>query len=580
VSYVAPLDHLRFLIHVLGRSSSRSDADLVDAVLESAGRFAQQVLAPLNATGDRLGAEWSPLGVRAPEGFREAYERFASDGWPSLSAPAVYGGQDLPQIVVTAVGELWASANLAFALCAEASIGAIEALIHHAAPELRDRYVAKLVSGDWTSTMCLSEPSAGSDLSTVATRAVPHGDGYRLFGRKIYITWGEHDLSANTLHLVLARLPAAPDGAGGLSLFLVPRFLPGADGSSTVANDIHAVSIERKMGLHASPTCVMALGDRAGADGYLIGTPHRGLACMFTMMNVMRLGVALQGGAAAERAYQLALAYAKERHQGRDPAGRQTAIVNHADVRRMLLTMRVLARASRALTLTAAAVLDARRAASTNDVQQQLQARADLLTPVAKAWCSEAGIEAAALGIQVHGGMGYVEDSGAAQIYRDVRVTSIFEGTNYIQAQDLLSRKVLKDNGRALRLLFADYAHLYTEGSLPKPVCAALEDGRALLDAITVWVNEEAGKDPLLVGATAVNYLMLLGYVLGAHLCAQAAAAATAAEAQGIIGAALAREVQEDAEFFVAYLLPRARMHGEMVRAGSELLARINPAEL
>ena len=572
MSYEAPLAHLRLLLDIAGVGAARSEHDVADAVLEGAGRFAQEVLAPLNASGDRFGAAWTPQGVRAPAGFREAYARFAADGWPSLSAPEAYGGQGLTQVLVTAVGELWASANLAFALCAEASVGAIEALVHHATPEIRDRYVPRLVSGDWTSTMCLSEPSAGSDLSTVATRAVPHGDASRLYGRKIYVTWGEHDLSENTLHLVLARLPDGPAGAAGLSLFLVPRYLPGPEGPLSVANDIRAVSVERKMGLHASPTCVMALGDGEGAQGHLIGAPHRGLACMFTMMNVMRLGVALQGGAAAERAYQLALAHATERVQGRDVTGRPTAIANHADVRRMLLTMRVLARAARALTIAAAAVLDERRIAVSVDVRERLQARADLLTPVAKAWCSESGIEASSLGIQVHGGMGYVEDSGAAQIYRDVRVTSIFEGTNYIQSQDLLARKVLRDGGSALRALFAELASVRHHANLSVSLRQALEDGLILVESTTDWIAERAATDPHLIGATAVNYLMTVGYVLGAHLCAQSAAAAPLAVKRGRIGETLALELSEDATFFALHLLPRARMHAQIVRAGSELL--------
>jgi alkylation response protein AidB-like acyl-CoA dehydrogenase len=442
VTYDAPLKHIRSAIEhaaaVSGLSSNSSlqDSlgDVADAVLEGAARFAREVLSPLNPVGDRTPARCTPEGVITSPGFADAYRRFRTDGWSMLGAPAADGGMGLPVLISTACGEMWASANLAFAMCPEVAIGAIEALRQHATPELRERYLPQLVSGEWTASMALTEPQAGSDLSTLRTRAEPDpsGDGWRLFGRKIYISWGDNDFADNIVHLVLARTPDAPDGLKGISLFLVPKRLPVARATSGIdpePNDIRAISLEHKMGIRASPTCAMVLGERDGARGWLIGRQHEGLACMFTMMNTMRLGVGMHSLGVAERALQLSRAHAHDRHQGRTAAGPNRPIIEHADVRRMLLQMKALVQGARGLVYTTAAIIDVGN-----------EKRASLLTPIVKAWVSDLAVEVASLGVQVHGGTGYVDDAEISQIYRDARIGPIFEGTTYIQSQDLLGR--------------------------------------------------------------------------------------------------------------------------------------------
>jgi len=414
--------------------------DLVHAIVEGAGAFAAGEFAPLNRIGDETGARWSPEGVTLPPGFREAYRAYVEAGWGSLAGPPEHGGQGLPLSLATVVLEDLGSANMAFSLCPMLSAGAIEALVHHGSDELKARYLARLVTGEWTGTMNLTEPQAGSDVGALKTRAVPAADGsWSITGQKIFITFGDHDLSDNILHLVLARTPDAPPGTKGISLFLVPKILP--DGS---ANDLRCVSIEHKLGIHASPTCVMSFGDEGRCTGWLIGPELGGMRAMFTMMNNARLNVGLQGVSIAERSTQAAVAYARQRIQG-VREGRPAAIIEHADVRRMLLRMKALTQAARALAYYAAGQTDR---ASLGDAAAK--ARADLLTPLVKTYGTDVGVEVASLGVQVHGGMGYIEETGAAQHLRDIRIAPIYEGTNGIQAADLVMRKIGLEGGAVL----------------------------------------------------------------------------------------------------------------------------------
>ena len=454
MTYTPPVEEQRFLLrHVVGmdelaghNSFAEATSDVVDAILEGAGQFAAGAFAPLNRLGDEAGAKWSPEGVTMPPGFREAYRAYVEGGWGTLAGPAEFGGQGLPLALASVVMEDLGSANMGFSLVMMLTPAAVEALRHHGSDELKAAWLPKLITGEWTGTMNLTEPQAGSDVGALKTRADPAGDGsYRIKGTKIFITFGDHDLADNIVHLVLARLPDAPGGTKGISLFLVPKILP--DGSR---NDLRCVSIEHKLGIHASPTCVMAYGDEGGATGWLIGEENRGMAAMFTMMNNARLNVGLQGVSIAERAMQQAVGYAMERVQGsRD--GRPARIIDYPDVRRMLLRMKALTQGARALTYYCAGQTDR---ASLGD--EAARARADLLTPLVKAYGTDVGVEVASLALQVHGGMGYVEETGAAQHYRDARISPIYEGTNGIQAADLVGRKIGMEGGEVLRRLLAD----------------------------------------------------------------------------------------------------------------------------
>jgi alkylation response protein AidB-like acyl-CoA dehydrogenase len=578
MNYRPPVEQMSFVLeHVAGLERVRALApyahatiDVVAAVLDSAARFASEVLAPLNASGDREGSKLTAQGVKTPDGFSAAYARFRADGWPTLAAPAEYGGQGFPTLVHAAVSEIWSAANHAFSMCPEVAVAGARALMHHAAPDLRDRLLPRIVSGEWACTMCLSEPQAGSDLSQVATSAESAGESWQLRGRKIYASWGEHDLTANIVHFILARIADAPTGVKGLSLFAVPRRLIDADGNSGSDNDVRAISLERKMGIHASPTCVLAIGENSGARGWLIGAENRGLACMFTIMNHMRLGVGLQSVGIADHACQIAAAYARERVQGRGGDGQAALIIDHADVRRMLLTMRALCEGGRALCYTVAALLDLAEFSTDDEIRAAAQIRADLLTPVVKAWCSDMAIEVTSLGIQVLGGAGYLEDTLAAQLYRDVRITAIYEGTNGIQAQDLLGRKVLRDNGEALQQLITDARRAADAVDTRVLACAPL--GRRLLDALsdleraTRFVRKRAGTDRFVAGAVAVDYLKLVGYVCVGWQWALSVLAAARIEDAAVGSAA----VCDRARFFATHLLPRASLHADLVRNGAE----------
>ena len=549
--------------------------DLAEPILENASRFAGDVLSPLNPVGDRTPSRCEPSGVVTPPGFIEAYKRFRADGWISLAVAAEHGGQGLPTLISAAVTEMWGGANLSFAMCPELAVGALGALQVHAPVELMDTYAAHIASGEWATAMCLTEPQAGSDLSTVRTRAEPDGDAWRLYGRKIYISWGDHDLTENIVHFVLARTPDAPPGVKGISLFLVPKKLPGA----LTKNDIDAVSLEHKMGIRASPTCVMVLGEQGGARGWLVGKLHDGLGCMFTMMNHMRLGVGLHSLGLAERALQLARDYARERLQGRDASGAQRPIIEHADVRRMLLLMKSLTQAARGLAYTAAATLDVAHSSEDNNKRAAALRRADLLTPIVKAWCSDVAVEVASLGVQVHGGMGFVDDAEISQVYRDARIGPIFEGTNYIQAQDLVGRKIVRDRGAVLAELLAEIEK--TARSLPSdtlglgPLQSGLLEGSAKLRDAAAEVVAKSPQEPELIGATAYNFLQWLGVLAGGWQLALLAASAGAAANAGT-----SRAIIDLAAFYAAHVLPRMSAHEAIVRHGYGTVAKASAADI
>lgn len=586
MSYQVPDQDMRFVINELAKLSAVAELpayqdqevneDLAQAVLEEAGRLASEVLAPLNASGDRQKARWQDTGVQAAPGFAEAYQAFVEGGWNGLMSPTTYGGQGLPELLNIATQEMWNAANFSFALCPLLTAGAVEALRHHGSAEQQDRYLPKMVSGEWTGTMNLTEPQAGSDLSAVRTRAIPNGDHYLLQGQKIYITWGDHDMASNIIHLVLARTPDAPEGVKGISLFIVPKFLLDENGHPGAANDLRCVSIEHKMGIHASPTCVMAYGDHGGAVGYLVGEENRGLAYMFTMMNEARLRVGLQGLAIADRAYQQALAYARQRVQGRPVGvkhGERVAIIQHPDVRRMLMTMKSQNEAMRALCYTTAAAMDMARHHPEPEARQRYQTRVDLLIPVVKGWCTELGIELASLGVQIHGGMGYVEETGAAQHLRDARIATIYEGTTGIQAADLVGRKLAQDHGQAMQALLDEMrdvvAALADGGSPLASLYTELNAAVQALAEATDWCLSTLGQEPNAVLAQSVNYLMLAGYACGGWQMARAALIAQEHVAAGD-ETAFYRTKLTTARFYAEQFLPRCAALARVVRSGGE----------
>jgi alkylation response protein AidB-like acyl-CoA dehydrogenase len=507
----------------------------IDAILGEAGRFAGDVIAPLNAPGDRHGAFLKDGHVVTPPGWKEAYTAWAAAGWNGLAAPAQWGGQDLPRALNAACIEMWNSASMAFGIGPVLTMAGIDALTQHGSAALKETYLRKLVSGEWMGTMQLTEPQAGSDVGALRTRAERAGDGtYRLFGQKIFITYGEHDLTDNIVHFVLARLPDAPAGTKGISLFLVPKFLLNPDGSLGARNDVRAHSVEHKMGIHASPTCTMIYGDEGGAVAYLIGEEHAGMTCMFTMMNEARLCVGLQGVAIAERAMQKALHYARERRQGRADgaaAGSPVAIIEHIDVRRMLLTMRALTRAARAICYATAVAIDRAHLDKDPTARKRAQERAALLTPVAKAFSTDIGVEVASLGVQVHGGMGFIEETGAAQHYRDARIAAIYEGTNGIQAIDLVTRKLPLEGGETMRAYLGELRGIVARitaandpafGATARRLTQALDS----LERATGWMMARLHGEMRAALAGATPYLRLFGNAAGGCLLAGEALAA------------------------------------------------------
>jgi 3-(methylthio)propanoyl-CoA dehydrogenase len=593
IPYNAPIADMRFALREVADlediarlpGCETAEPELIDAVLEEAAKFAANRFAPLNRPGDIVGSRIENGVVRTPDGFKEAYAAFVDGGWNALPFAPEIGGQGLPRTVATAVTEMWHAANMAFGLCPLLTASAVEVLSEHGGEELKARYLPHLVSGRWTGTMCLTEPHAGSDLSHLRTRAEPEDGHFRLRGTKIYITWGEHDLTENIIHLVLARTPDAPPGTRGLSLFLVPKFLADDNGRPGRRNDLRCVSLEHKLGIRASPTCVLAFGEEEeGAIGYLVGERHCGLPAMFTMMNHARIAVGLEGLAIAERAYQQAVAYARERRQGRAPGSRDpepVPIIRHPDIRRMLLTMRAQIEAMRALIYATAAAADRARHHPEAEERHRQHRRVELLTPVVKAWCSDLGFEIASLGVQVHGGMGYVEETGAAQHLRDARIAMIYEGTNGIQALDLAGRKLAMDEGRPVRELLEELERsprrLAETGEADADLRALAEPLRRAVGALrsaTEWLQTAGAADPLAAPAAATPYLRLFGLVAGGELLAREALAAhrRLAENRGSEDR-LCRAKLATARFYAEQLLPQAEALGAAVSAGAGALS-------
>jgi len=587
--YSAPLADMRFaLAEIAGLREiatlpgcDQAAPDLVDQVLEEAGKLAHGVLAPLNVVGDRTHSRLENGVVRTPPGFAEAYKSYVEGGWNSLPFDPEFGGQGLPQLVATAVLEMWTAANLSFSLCPMLTIGTVELLQTHGSEEQKRRYLAKLISGEWTGTMNLTEPQAGSDVGALRTRAVRSGDHYKITGQKIFITYGEHDMAENVVHMVLARLPDAPAGTRGISLFIVPKFLVNPDGGLGARNDLRCVSLEHKLGINASPTCVMAYGDAGGAVGYLVGEENRGMECMFTMMNNARLNVGLQGVAIAERAYQQARDFAKQRVQGK-PLGAAgdgaLAIVHHGDVRRMLLEMRSLTEAARALAYFAAGAVDRARHHPDAAERAHQQLIADLLTPVVKAWSTDIGVEVASLGVQVHGGMGFIEETGAAQHFRDARITPIYEGTNGIQAIDLVSRKLRRDEGAAARAFLAEMRRLEQQlldagGEDLSVIGEHLTGGFDALEDATAGIASAIAEDMPGALAGAVPYLELFGIVTGGWLLAKGALAAHRALGKGADKQEFLHARIMTARFFAEHRLARAPGLVSAVAAGPSVIA-------
>jgi alkylation response protein AidB-like acyl-CoA dehydrogenase len=572
-SYRAPLEDMQFVIDELCEiETSLGDLDcfaeagvgpeLTTALLDESARLCGEVLAPLRRVGDEHPASCTDGAVTLSPGYADAFRQLAAGGWLGISAPVEYGGQGLPEIYTTAACEMWNSADMAIALAPILSIGAALTLSIHGSEEQKHTYLAKMYSGEWTGTMNLTEAGAGSDLGVLKTRAIPEADYYRLYGQKIFITWGDHDAADNIVHLVLAKLPDAPEGSKGISLFIVPKFLVNEDGSLGRRNDVYPVSTEHKMGIHGSPTCVMAFGDTEGAIGYLVGQEHQGMRYMFTMMNEARLKIGLQGLSAGEGAYQQAVAWARERVQGGVP------IIRHPDVKRMLLTMRALNEAMRAFAYTEAVTID--RAHHLADPAQQK--RIDLMTPVIKGWLTEIGVELASLGIQVHGGMGYIEETGAAQYLRDVRIASIYEGTNGIQAQDLVARKLCRDGGATMAALLAEVDTTVSAcvGELADMGTALQRAVEGLRRSTAYLLAQYAGNQALAMGK-AFDYLMQLGYVMGAWHMARASVLSSMKIAAGSCNPFYARK-QATTRFYLENILPRAGGHCAAILEGGEAL--------
>jgi acyl-CoA dehydrogenase len=543
MTYRAPIDDMLLALnHGAGLQAAVAaghygefDADITKAVLQEAGRFASDVLAPLNQIGDKAGIKLDATGVTTAPGWPDAYKRWTDAGWNAVSGPEAFGGQGLPLAVNAACTEIWSASNIAFGLCPLLTLSAIEALDAHGSAELKAIYLEKMVTGAWTGTMQLTEPQAGSDVGALRSRAERAADGsYRITGTKIFITYGDHDMTDNIVHFVLARLPDAPAGTKGLSLFLIPKFLVNADGSLGARNDIHASGVEHKLGMHASPTCTMTMGDKGGAVGYLIGEENRGMLCMFTMMNQARLGVGLEGVGIADRAYQQALAFAQERKQGRALGKKgdgMDAIIVHPDVKRMLMQMRALTAAARTICYATAVALDIAAHAKDPAVRAAAAARGALLTPIAKAFSTDIGNEVTSLGVQVHGGMGFIEETGAAQHYRDARITAIYEGTNGIQSIDLVTRKLGVNNGASVWALLDELSGIVARVEASNDPAlgttgAKLRDALGSLDRTSKWLLERLSAAPNDALAGATPYLRLFGSTLGGCVLANEALAA------------------------------------------------------
>jgi len=593
--YKAPLRDIRFVRdELLGfeahyqRLPGCQDAtsDMVNAILEEAAKFSEAVLAPLNRVGDIEGCTWSPEGVKTPTGFKEAYQQFVEGGWPSLAHEVAHGGQGLPESLAMATNELISQANWAWSMYPGLSHGAMNTLQAHGTPEQQQRYLVPLVSGQWTGTMCLTEPHCGSDLGLLRTRAEPQADGsYRLQGTKIFISAGEHDMAENIVHIVLARLPDAPEGTKGISLFIVPKFLPTAEGGLGARNTLSCGSLEHKMGIHGNATCVMNFD---GATGFLIGPPNKGLNCMFTFMNVARLGTALQGLAHAEVAFQGGIRYARERLQMRALSGPKAPdkpadpIIVHPDVRRMLLTIKAFTEGNRAMLYYAAKLVDVVQRSTDEAEKQQADTLLAFITPITKAFMTETGFEAANHGVQIYGGHGYIAEWGMEQNVRDSRISCLYEGTTGIQALDLLGRKVLMSQGEVLKA-FTKVVHKFCQAQEGKAELKEFVEPLAKLNKewgeITLKVGMAAMQDREEVGAAAVDYLMYSGYACLAYFWADMARVASEKLAEGSSEAAFYQAKLHTARFYYQRLLPRTRAHAEAMLAGASSLMAMDEAD-
>ena len=587
--YAAPLRDITFVLNeVVGLPAiadlpgfEEATPDLAASILEEAAKIAADVLAPLNRTGDTIGAKWEDGTVTVAPGWQEAWDALVEGGWNGLPYPAEWGGMGLPQVLNLAVQEMWQSANMAFALCPMLTQGAVQAIEHFGTEAQKAAYLPKMVPGTWTGTMNLTEPQAGSDLAAVRSRAVPEGDAYRISGSKIFITYGDHEMTENIVHLVLARLPDAPPGVKGISLFIVPKFLLDADGNPSTRNDVACASIEHKLGIHGSPTAVLVFGEKGGALGEIVGEPGRGLEYMFAMMNHARLNVGLQGLAIAERAYQQAVGYARERVQGK-PVGQASAtpIIHHPDVARLLVRMRARIEAMRGLLFETAAQSDVAHAHPDAAVRARAKRRVDVLVPIAKGWSTETGQDVASDGVQVHGGMGYIEETGAAQHLRDARITTIYEGTTAIQSNALVGRSVLRERGEGVFELFADIAATVAEAEAVAdlaPIAGRLGDALGSARASVDRLISSAPEDARLAYAASVPFLMQMGVLCGGWMTLRAALAA-------------ARPSDGDADFragriaiaevYAGQILPEAAMRGETIRFGTRAVLAFGEARL
>jgi len=603
-NYIAPLKEINFVLNEVAgidrvykqKRFAESNEELIASVLEEGARFANGVLAPLNSVGDLIGSRIVDKHVRETSGFSEAYQKFIEGGWTSLPCNPAYGGMGLPESVGIAAMEMWSAANLSFALCPMLGQGAIEALQSHASDRLRNIYLEKMISGEWTGTMNLTESQAGSDLASIRTKAVAEGDHYRIFGTKIFITWGDHQMTKNIIHLVLARIEGAPNGVRGISLFIVPKFLVEESGALGEHNDVYALSVEHKIGIHGSPTCVMSYGELGeGAIGYLVGEENMGLSYMFTMMNHARLNVGVEGVALSDRAYQQAVSYANERVQGKPPEvklvlnpgkqrPRNAPIIDHPDVKRMLMLMRSLTEGSRSICYLTAVNFDLGHNDSTIDgpegdslasntvleMSPAALSRAELLTPIAKAWSTEVSQEVTSLGVQVHGGMGYIEETGAAQFMRDARITTIYEGTTGIQANDFIGRKVQRDGGQEMAQLISDVRLTLSDMTCHSElteVSAALEKAVSGLEEVTAWLLKEGADNPVLSGTAAYNYLMGAGTCIAGWLLAKSAGISLVKmdEDPGFYSSKITT-----CRFYIAHVLPRSFSYFDAVKASSD----------
>ncbi len=594
--YQAPLKDIRFTLNQICDLEdilrlpkfAENDGETIDAVLEEAGRLAASVLAPLNRQGDTQGATLANGVVTTPDGFAEAYAAYRDGGWNGIQFDPKYGGMGLPLVIGNACSELWNSANIGFSLCPMLTQGAIDAIGAHGSDELKEIYLEKLVTGHWTGTMNLTEPQAGSDVGALRSKAEPAEDGsWRIKGQKIFITYGEHDYADNIIHLVLARTPGSPEGTRGISLFVVPKFLVNPDGSLGQRNDLRCINLEEKLGIHASPTAVMSFGDNEGAVGYMLGEENKGMRCMFTMMNTARLSVGIEGLAIAEGAYQHAVAYALERRQGKAIGATEpgsSAIVKHADVRRMLMTMKSQIDAMRALCYINGQALDLARYHTDEEQRSWYSQLAELLTPLSKAWSTDLGCEIASLGVQIHGGMGFIEETGAAQYYRDARITPIYEGTNGIQALDLVMRKLTMAGGEVVTRYLAEMRGLDQDLARGGEVFTKMRGNlNAALDGLeeaSRWLLQTMASEPNAVAAGATPYLRMFGMTVGGHLLAKGALAAAAlAEQPGADTPFLSGRVAT-ARFYSEQILPQAPALLAAITAGAEPLYAIPPEQL